>query len=117
FVLARRAAERSASRRRHRPLHLQRGQPPRRQSGARLARAAFPGAMKDPVVVAPAKLAALVRELFTRHGMPEAHAMLVADALVWAEMRGLDTHGVMRAPRYVELMRKGDLNARPSIKR
>ena len=73
--------------------------------------------MKDPVVVAPAKLAALVRELFARHGMPEAHAMLVADALVWAEMRGLDTHGVMRAPRYVELMRKGDLNARPSIKR
>ena len=73
--------------------------------------------MKDPVVVAPAKLAALVRDLFTRQGMSEPHAALVADALVWAEMRGLDTHGVMRAPRYVELMRKGDLNARPSIKR
>jgi ureidoglycolate dehydrogenase (NAD+) len=72
--------------------------------------------MKDPVVVAPAKLAALVRDLFTDRGMSEAHATLVADALVWAEMRGMDTHGVMRAPRYVELIRKGDLNARPSIK-
>jgi LDH2 family malate/lactate/ureidoglycolate dehydrogenase len=73
--------------------------------------------MTPPVVVAPAKLAALVRELFTRQGMPHADAELVADALVWAEMRGLDTHGVARAPRYVDLIRKGDLNPAPRIKR
>jgi LDH2 family malate/lactate/ureidoglycolate dehydrogenase len=73
--------------------------------------------MKEPVVVAPAKLAALVRDLFTRQGMPTADAELVGDALVWAEMRGLDTHGVVRAPRYVELIRKGDLNATPRIQR
>ena len=66
--------------------------------------------------VAPARLAALVRDIFVKHGMSEAHAALVADALVWAEMRGLDTHGVMRAPRYIELIRKGDLNPRPAIK-
>ena len=73
--------------------------------------------MKEPVVVAPAKLAALVRDLFTRHGMPKADAELVADALVWAEMRGLDTHGVVRAPRYVDLIRNGDLNPTPRIQR
>jgi LDH2 family malate/lactate/ureidoglycolate dehydrogenase len=73
--------------------------------------------MKEPVVVAPAKLAALVRDLFTRQGMPKADAEQVADALVWAEMRGLDTHGVVRAPRYVDLIRKGDLNPTPRIQR
>jgi len=73
--------------------------------------------MKEPVVVAPAKLAALVRDLFTRQGMAKEDAERVADALVWAEMRGLDTHGVMRAPRYVDLIRKGDLNPAPRIQR
>src|SRR5204862_6585081 len=109
-------ADRPAPRRRHGSLHLQRRQPPRREPGARLARAAFPGTMTEAVVLAPAQLAALVRDIFAKHGMSDAHATLVADALVWAEMRGMDTHGVMRAPRYVELIRKGDLNARPSIK-
>ncbi|HET7362419.1 MAG TPA: Ldh family oxidoreductase [Burkholderiales bacterium] len=66
--------------------------------------------------VAPARLAALVRDVFARQGMSAEHAALVADALVWAEMRGMDTHGVMRAPRYVELIRRGDLNPRPVIK-
>ena len=66
--------------------------------------------------LAPQKLALLVRDIFVRRGMSEAHAALVADVLVWAELRGMDTHGVMRVPRYVELIRKGELNARPSIK-
>jgi LDH2 family malate/lactate/ureidoglycolate dehydrogenase len=73
--------------------------------------------MKEPLVVAPAKLAALVRDLFLRHGMPQRDAEQVADALVWAEMRGLATHGVVRAPRYVDLIRKGELNPTPRIQR
>ena len=73
--------------------------------------------MTEPVVLAPAQLAALVRDIFAKHGMSDAHATLVADALVWAELRGMDTHGVMRAPRYVDLIRRGDLNPTPRIKR
>lgn len=68
------------------------------------------------VKVAPARLAALVRDAFVKHGMSAEHARLVADALVWAELRGMDTHGVMRAPRYIEFIRKGDLNPRPAIR-
>jgi ureidoglycolate dehydrogenase (NAD+) len=71
--------------------------------------------MTKAVVLAPAQLAALVRGIFARHGMSAEHARLVADVLVWAELRGMDTHGVMRAPRYVAWIRKGDLNARPRI--
>ena len=67
-------------------------------------------------MLAPERLVALVRAIFVRHGMSETHAALVADALVWAELRGMDTHGVVRAPRYVDLIRKGDLNPRPAIR-
>lgn len=66
--------------------------------------------------VSPPQLAALVRDIFARRGMSEAHAALVADVLVWAELRGMETHGVMRVPRYVDFIRKGDLNVKASIR-
>ncbi len=54
-------------------------------------------------------------EVFARTGMPEADAAVVADVLVWANLRGVDTHGVARIPRYVDLIAAGDMNPRPSI--
>jgi LDH2 family malate/lactate/ureidoglycolate dehydrogenase len=54
-------------------------------------------------------------EIFARAGMSDAHASVVADVLVWANLRGVDTHGAMRIPRYVELIESGDMNARPAI--
>src|SRR5262245_4538525 len=48
--------------------------------------------------------------------MSEAHAATVADALVWANLRGVDSHGVSRVPRYVEMIEAGDLNTSPVIK-
>ena len=32
----------------------------------------------------------------------------MADALVWANLRGIDSHGVSRVPRYLELFDKGE---------
>jgi len=64
----------------------------------------------------PERLRALVAEIFVRAGMVEPHARTVAEVLVWAELRGMGSHGVMRVPRYVEWMRRGDLNGRPEIK-
>src|SRR2546425_1209853 len=63
----------------------------------------------------PERLRALVGEIFVRAGMVEEDARTVAEVLVWAELRGMGSHGVMRVPRYVEWMRRGDLNGRPSI--
>jgi LDH2 family malate/lactate/ureidoglycolate dehydrogenase len=63
----------------------------------------------------PERLRALVSEIFVRAGMVEANARTVAEVLVWAELRGMGSHGVMRVPRYVEWMRRGDLNGRPHI--
>ena len=63
----------------------------------------------------PERLRALVGDIFMRAGMVEANARTVADVLVWADLRGMGSHGVMRVPRYVDWMKRGDLNGRPSI--
>ena len=47
--------------------------------------------------------------------MSAAHAAITADVLVWADQRGMGSHGVMRAPQYVRFIGKGDLNPRPNM--
>lgn len=68
------------------------------------------------MTLAPQALGDLVRGIFQRQGMSEAHAAMTADVLVWADLRGMGSHGVMRVPRYVDFIRKGDLNVRPSMR-
>jgi LDH2 family malate/lactate/ureidoglycolate dehydrogenase len=55
-------------------------------------------------------------EVFSRAGLPQSDAALVAEVLVWANLRGVDTHGVTRIPRYVDLIENGDMNPRPAIR-
>lgn len=57
-------------------------------------------------------------DVFHALGMNAADAALAADVLVWANLRGVDTHGVMRLPTYIDLVRKGTINptARPVVK-
>src|SRR5437667_23917 len=71
----------------------------------------------DIVPIRPELRHNLARGILERQGMSEAHAALTADVLVWADLRGMGSHGVMRVPRYVDFIRKGDLNVRPSIRR
>ena len=66
--------------------------------------------------VAPAALHGLVAALFEHAGMSAAHASTVADALVWANLRGVDTHGVSRVARYLEFIDTGMLNPRPDMR-
>src|SRR5262245_57972757 len=67
------------------------------------------------VSVTPDALKRFVAEIFSRAGLPQADAAIVADALVWANLRGVDTHGVMRIPRYVDLIESGDMNPTPAM--
>src|SRR6185503_14766741 len=55
--------------------------------------------------------------LFVAAGAPPDIADLVADLLIGADLRGLESHGVMRSTRYVARVRDGSLNptARPSM--
>ena len=61
----------------------------------------------------------LVSGIFAARGVRAADADAVADALVWANLRGIDSHGVSRVPRYLELFDKGESvpDAQPTVER
>jgi LDH2 family malate/lactate/ureidoglycolate dehydrogenase len=63
---------------------------------------------EPPVRLHPDKLRGLVRDIFAAAGTPPADASTVAEALVWANLRGIDSHGVSRVPRYLELFDSGE---------
>lgn len=71
-----------------------------------------PGSEKR--VPAP-QLSRLCAEILEAAGLSPDHAGLVADSLVQANLRGVDSHGVMRLPIYVRRIRQGLINARPSL--
>jgi uncharacterized oxidoreductase len=55
----------------------------------------------------PATLTSLARSLFEAAGVPPEDARVVATSLVDANLCGHDSHGVMRVPQYIDLIRKG----------
>jgi ureidoglycolate dehydrogenase (NAD+) len=65
--------------------------------------------------ISPGRLERWVAGIFQAEGLSEEHAQTVAKVLVWADLRGMDTHGVLRVPHYVRFIRAGDLNARPAM--
>lgn len=54
-----------------------------------------------------------VQALFVHAGLPESDAHDVARALVWADLRGIDTHGVSRVASYLNFIAKGVIQTRP----
>jgi LDH2 family malate/lactate/ureidoglycolate dehydrogenase len=49
------------------------------------------------------------------NGLPEGDARTVADCLVRADLRGVDTHGLQYLPHYLKRVRSGLINAKPSL--
>jgi ureidoglycolate dehydrogenase (NAD+) len=60
-------------------------------------------------------LSAFVTAIFQAKGMNAADAASVADVLIWANLRGIDSHGVNRVASYIEAIDRGwiDPRARP----
>lgn len=57
-----------------------------------------------------------VTEIFVRVGMTEGDAACEADALIWANLRGVDSHGVWRLPWYLDNVDRGIMNPKPDIR-
>ena len=55
------------------------------------------------------------REIFARLGAPADDAAWIATLLVRANLRGHDSHGVIRVPQYVAAVKSGELNPTPKI--
>jgi len=56
-----------------------------------------------------------VASLMQAHGLSEADAAIVAECLVRADLRGVETHGLMRLPIYLERLARGLVNPRPKL--
>jgi LDH2 family malate/lactate/ureidoglycolate dehydrogenase len=76
-------------------------------------RAAAPAAA---ATVSADDLRRFTKSIFVRAGMADADAATVAEVLVWADLRGVESHGVSRISMYLRLIDDGDLNLRPAIK-
>lgn len=62
------------------------------------------------------ELRRLLVEIFQSRGVPEADGLHVANALVHANLRGVDSHGVMRVSHYVRRLEAGSINPKPQFK-
>lgn len=58
--------------------------------------------------LSPTTLLDFAARLFTAVGVPEADASVVAHNLIGANLRGHDSHGVLRIPQYVDFLRRGE---------
>lgn len=56
-----------------------------------------------------------VIQVFVKMGVPVEDALVTADVLVAANLRGIDSHGVARTRRYVQGLRDGVMLATPEI--
>lgn len=56
------------------------------------------------------------RSVFEKIGCSSEHAVLASRALVSADLRGIDSHGVARLSGYVRLWEVGRVNAQPQIR-
>ena len=62
------------------------------------------------------RLSAFIARAFIAAGLPAPDAERLAGLMVEADLRGSDTHGVIRLPLYVRRIRAGGVNARPNIR-
>ena len=80
----------------------------------------FPAAqMTDArsIAVGHEELGRFIREVLVATGAREKDAAIVAEGLVWANLRGGDGHGVSRLPRYLKIIEHGEIdrNAEPKL--
>src|SRR6185437_11761111 len=68
-------------------------------------------------LAAESKLKRFVADVLERYGVAADHAAVVADVLVAADMRGIESHGVARLESYyVGRIRSGHLNPAPDYR-
>jgi hydroxycarboxylate dehydrogenase B len=66
--------------------------------------------------IAASQLEVLATRIFAALGVPDGDAAWVGRLLVRANLRGHDSHGVIRIPQYVGSIRKGETNPRPALR-
>ena len=65
-----------------------------------------------PIRIHHDDLRRLFADIFSAKGMSQADADTVADMLAWANVRGVDGHGGVRIPGYLDYIDRGALDPR-----
>lgn len=73
---------------------------------------AKPGGLR----IAAQALEAYAGTLLQAGGFAPSHAAETAEMLVWANLRGIESHGVLRIPRYVEMVGLGLINPQAIVR-
>jgi LDH2 family malate/lactate/ureidoglycolate dehydrogenase len=71
--------------------------------------------MADVTLVPADRLRPFIAEVFAAAGAPPDDAATVAEVLVEADLRGVESHGSTRVAGYVSMIRLGLLNPRPDV--
>ncbi len=79
-------------------------------------KAGKPTANGRDAIVSEAALTRFVAAVLGRLGVPDADAALAASTLVEADLRGVESHGVVRFPIYVERIAAGAVNPCPAVR-
>jgi ureidoglycolate dehydrogenase (NAD+) len=87
---------------------------------ARLARRLFSGneisatmsVSRNSVLIGHDELGRFIREVLIANGARAKDAAIVAEGLVWANLRGGDGHGVSRLPRYLGIIAHGEIDTK-----
>jgi LDH2 family malate/lactate/ureidoglycolate dehydrogenase len=66
--------------------------------------------------VPAARLASFIARALAAAGLPQPDAETVAGLMTEADLRGSDTHGVIRLPLYLRRIRAGGINVTPNIR-
>lgn len=66
-------------------------------------------------LISQEKVTAFTAACLEKLGLTTADARLVAETLVASNLRGVDSHGVVRLPHYATRLRNGSVKARPNI--
>jgi ureidoglycolate dehydrogenase (NAD+) len=75
----------------------------------------MPAEIASEVRIESAALARFVTALLEGAGVARPLASEWTKSLVWANLRGVDSHGVLRVPRYVELLQRKTINPSPNV--
>src|SRR5689334_20658770 len=70
---------------------------------------------QDRLFAAAESVQRFAERLLGANGVPQTDAGTVARCLVRADLRGVDTHGVVRLPGYLDRVRRGLINPIPSV--
>ena len=70
---------------------------------------------QGPVYAKAEAAEAFGRRLLVAHGLSEQDAGIVANCLVRADLRGVDTHGLQFLPQYIDRVRRGLVNPKPDL--